>query len=121
MTKKKTLKHKKSYNFGILAEKIVLFCLFLKGYKILFWRYKTYLGEIDIIAKRGKTVAIIEVKARKSESKIEEVLSPKQILRIKNATEFFLVKNPKLRSCRIRFDLVLVRKFFIVRHYKNIF
>lgn len=118
---KKTLKHKKAYNFGIFAEKIVLLYLFLKGYKILFWRYKTYFGEIDIIAKKGKMLAIIEVKARKSKAQIDEILSPKQISRIKNAVEFFLVKKPEFRSYIIRFDFVFVGKFFTIKHYQNMF
>ncbi|MBU6339075.1 MAG: YraN family protein [Rickettsiales bacterium] len=119
MQKKKTLKHKKAYNFGIIAERIVLCFLRLKGYKILFWRYKTHFGEIDIIAKKGKMIAIIEVKARKSKVLIEEILSPRQVHRIKNAVESFLMRNPKFRACRIRFDFVFVGRFFTIRHYKD--
>lgn len=119
MQKKKILKHKRAYDFGIIAEKITLCFLRLKGYKILFWRYKTHFGEVDIIAKKFGVIAIIEVKARKSKVLIEEVLSPRQVLRIKNATEFFLTRNPKFRKYRIRFDFIFVGRFFKIRHYKD--
>lgn len=110
---------KQTYQFGILAEKITMCFLRLKGYKILFWRYKTFFGEIDIIAKKGKMIVIVEVKARKSQSTIEEVLHPKQVERIKRATEFFLLKNPQFRGYPIRFDFLLVNKFLLPKHYKN--
>ncbi len=110
---------KKTYQFGIWAEKITIIFLFLKGYQILAWRHKTYFGEIDIIAKKGRTIVIIEVKARKSQRSVEEVLKPKQITRIKKASEFFLIKNPRFHNHALRFDFIRVGKFFIPRHYKN--
>jgi putative endonuclease len=110
---------KKTYQFGVLAEKIVMCFLILKGYKILFWRYKTYFGEIDIIAKKNKVIAIIEVKARKSKSSIEEVFQMKQAYRINKAAEFFLTKNPQFRKYEVRFDFVLLNRFFLLKHFKR--
>ncbi|MDX2083247.1 MAG: YraN family protein [Rickettsiales bacterium] len=112
---------KKTYNFGIWAEKIVIIFLRLKGYQILAWRHKTYFGEIDIIAKRKKIIAIIEVKARRYKTDFEEVLRPSQIKRIKKATEFFISKNQKFQHQQIRFDFIAVNKFLIPKHYKNFF
>ena len=37
----------------------------LKGYRIVARRYRTKLGEIDLIARRGDLVLIVEVKARR--------------------------------------------------------
>ncbi len=113
MTKKKT------YQFGILAEKITILFLSLKGYQILAWRYKTYFGEIDIVAKKGRTIVMVEVKARKARSAVEEVLKSKQIDRIKRAAESFLCKNPQFQNHSLRFDFVLVSKFLLPKHYKN--
>ena len=113
------MKKKKTYQFGILSEKISILFLRLKGYQILAWRYKTYFGEIDIIAKRGRVIAIIEVKARRYETTFEEVLRPNQIQRVKKATEFFLSKNQKFQNHLIRFDFIAVNKFLLPRHYQN--
>ena len=80
----------RSYQFGILAEKIAMFFLRLKGYKILEWRYKSRFGEVDIIAKKSAVIVAIEVKARTSKILIEEVLRPRQIERVTKSLEFFI-------------------------------
>ena len=110
---------KQSYKFGIFAEKIVIFFLRLKGYKILHWRFKTYVGEIDIIAKKAKTVVFIEVKARNSQYLLEEIFRPNQVKRIKKAAELFILKNPQFKV--FRFDFIEVGGIFSIKHHKNYF
>ena len=55
----------KSYWFGIIAEYIAIFFLLMNGYKILKRRYKTFAGEVDIIARKSKAIISVEVKARR--------------------------------------------------------
>jgi putative endonuclease len=116
----KSLKNK-TYNFGILAEKIVILFLIIKGYKILKWRYKTHCGEIDIIARKFHSIIFIEVKARKTKSNIEEILLPRQIQRIKKTAEIFMAKNSQFSNYQWRFDFIEVSRFFFVKHYHNFF
>ena len=52
------------YARGLVAEGIAAWVLRLKGYRVLATRYRTPLGEIDIVARRGKVLAFVEVKAR---------------------------------------------------------
>ena len=52
------------YARGLVAEGIAAWLLRLKGYRVLATRYRTPLGEIDIVARRGKVLAFVEVKAR---------------------------------------------------------
>ena len=115
----KSINKKSTYKFVILAEKISIFFLRLKGYEILQWRYKTRFGEIDIIAKKARVIIFFEVKARKEKSLIEEVLLPQQIERIKKAAEFFISKNSQFQNYDLRLDFIEVGKFFIIKHYKN--
>ncbi|MBP7710376.1 MAG: YraN family protein [Rickettsiales bacterium] len=110
---------KRTYQFGILAEKIAIFLLILKGYQILKWRYKTRFGEIDIVAKKSDVIVAVEVKARSSKFLIEEVLHPHQINRIQMAAQFFISKNLKFQNCDLRFDFIEINKFFIPKHHKN--
>jgi putative endonuclease len=112
---------KKTYQFGILAERITILFLRLQAYQILAWRYKTYFGEIDIIAKRGKTIAMIEVKARKTRSNFEDVLRLRQMQRVQKSANYFLSRHPKFQNHQIRFDFVFVNKLFWPTHYKNFF
>lgn len=110
---------KQTYQFGIWAEKISILFLRLKGYQILQWRYKTRFGEIDILAKKSDVIVAIEVKARSSKALIEEVLHPKQVQRVQKAAQFFISQNPQFHNCDLRFDFIVVNKFFIPRHYNN--
>lgn len=113
--------NKKTYKFGILAEKIAILFLQLKGYKILQSRFKTRAGEVDIIAKKSNIIIFIEVKARKGNYLIEEVLRKSQISRIRRAAEIFISKKPKYHNSNLRFDFIEVGKFFIPKHHKNFF
>jgi putative endonuclease len=112
---------KQTYQFGILAEKISIFLLIIKGYKILKWRYKSRFGEVDIIAKKAKIIVAIEVKARKSSSKIiiEEILSLKQIERVKKSAQFFVSENLQFHNYDLRFDFIEVNQFYWPKHYLN--
>lgn len=107
------------YWYGIWAERVVVIGLRLRFYKILACRYKTRMGEIDIVAKRGDKVVFIEVKARKRRTNLESVLSERQMKRIKDAANIFIAKNNHLQKYRQRFDFVEVNRFFIYRHYRN--
>ncbi|AIL13609.1 hypothetical protein IM40_09155 [Candidatus Paracaedimonas acanthamoebae] len=93
---------------GRWAERISRILLRFKGYQILATRYKTPVGEIDIIAKRRKILAIIEVKARSTHALALESLRMAQQQRIQRAATWFLSKNPKLAGLQIRFDIILV-------------
>lgn len=91
---------------GLHAERYASAYLMLKGYRILEQRYKTPVGEIDIIARRGKTFVFIEVKARTDITKAIESITPHQRRRIERAASLYasnLKANPPLR-----FDAVLV-------------
>lgn len=108
-----------SYKFGILAEKIAILFLLLKGYKILRRRHKNRFGEIDIIARKSNILVIIEVKARSKEISVEEILHQRQIERIKLSAQFFVAQNKQLQNCDLRFDFIKLNKFFIPKHYQN--
>ena len=108
-----------TYQFGLLAERIAMIFLRLKGYKILAHRYKNQFGEIDIIAKKSRIIIFIEVKARRSKTVIEEVLRPSQLSRIKKSAEIFIAKNPQFHNHDSRFDFIEIGKSLWPKHQKN--
>jgi len=55
---------RKAFWGGILAEHLATLILRLKGYRILAHRFAIREGEIDLVARRGDTLAFIEVKVR---------------------------------------------------------
>jgi putative endonuclease len=78
------------------AELLCLWQLRLKGYRILARRYKTPVGEIDLIARRGRVLAAIEVKARADLDLAGEAITPRQRHRISRAFAHFLGGRPDL-------------------------
>ena len=73
---------RKSEEAGRSAELIALWALRLKGWRLLARRYKTHVGEVDLIMRRGDVTAFIEVKARKNLDRAVESVTPRQARRI---------------------------------------
>lgn len=107
-----------AYQKGLGAELIAMLYLLLHGYRILAWRYKTKLGEIDIIARRGGTVAFIEVKNRATLDDALFSLTPRMRRRIGQAARAYIGKARGKNGLDYRFDLVAVSGFS-VRHLDN--
>ena len=101
-----------------MAEQICMLWLRLKGYSILAHRYRTTVGEIDIIARRGSIVAAIEVKMRPTVQQALESLSFRQRQRIGRTLEWWLMKNAKLAGHQLRFDIMSVTRWKI-NHLTN--
>jgi putative endonuclease len=112
-------KNNTRYKFGLHAEQIATIFLRLKGYKILEQRYKTKLGEIDIIARKKSDIIFVEVKARKNLDTYE-VLSVNQQHRITNAAKYFISSN-KINAKNFRFDLIILKNVVSIKHIKNAF
>ncbi len=70
------VKRRRAEKRGHAAEYWAALYLMLKGYRILALRYRTPLGEIDLIARRKDVVAFIEVKARRSENGAVDAVQP---------------------------------------------
>ncbi len=94
--------------WGIGAETICLWLLRLKGYRILARNWRSPFGEIDLIARRGEILAVIEVKARKDLTAAAESVTWRQRERIRRAALMFLAARPELSRLGLRFDVMLV-------------
>ena len=70
-----TAGRQKAYRRGHRGERLAAAALMLKGYRILARRYRTKLGEIDLIARRGNLVLFVEVKARRTLMKAMEAIA----------------------------------------------
>ncbi|GAB4167306.1 MAG: YraN family protein [Rickettsiaceae bacterium] len=97
-------------NPGLVAEYLVLFYYAIRMYKLLHHRYKTTVGEIDLIMLKGKQLVFIEVKSRKY-GMHENIVSANQQQRIARAAELFIAKNYQYSNYNIRFDLAVVRPY----------
>ncbi len=98
----------KAHRLGHAAEWRAVWRLRLAGYSILARRYKTRLGEIDIVARRGGVLAFVEVKARADVTTAADALGARQFGRVARAASLFLARHPRYAVCSVRFDAVLV-------------
>jgi putative endonuclease len=57
----------RAYRSGLFAETIAPIMLRLNGHRIVARRYKTRVGEIDLVALKGRRLAFVEVKRRKTD------------------------------------------------------
>jgi len=115
------LSRQRAYRKGHLGEWLAAFALILKGYRIVARRFRTPLGEIDLIARRGKLVAIVEVKARPTLAEAMEAVSFSAQRRIDAAADLWLARQPDYAQLSLRYDLVAILPGRWPVHVKNIY
>ncbi len=72
---------------GRRAERLAAWWLRLKGWRILAVRARTPVGEVDLVARRGRTLAFVEVKARATEADAALALDDWRLRRVARAAE----------------------------------
>lgn len=80
----------------------------LHGYWPLAWRYRTKVGEIDLICRKGRTLIFVEVKARPDNLTAQYAITPRNQQRIAAAARHFMASRPQARYQNIRFDALLL-------------
>lgn len=116
------MKPKTAHAKGLMAESLACFYLRLKGYQIITRRHKTKMGEVDIIARKGRTLHAIEVKTRAQMADSLCAVAPASTIRIRRAMEGWLQNNPQYcQNFDISFDLIAIAPYHWIRHIKNAF
>jgi putative endonuclease len=105
-----------AFRVGISAESRAAAFLIAKGFRILARRWRSPLGEIDIVARRRQLLVFVEVKARATLDEAAESVSERQRRRIAAAAEVWLAANPDQTFRDIRFDAILVAPGKIPHH-----
>ena len=98
----------RAYRSGRVAEALVALLLRLKGHRIVARRYATPVGEIDLVALKGKRLAFVEVKRRKTADDAAYSVTAKQRRRIVRAAQYWLASHPAFAGHDIAFDVVVV-------------
>jgi len=105
-----------AFGLGLSAESRAAAYLIAKGYRILARRWKSPVGEIDIIARRRQLLVFVEVKARANLDAAAESVLPRQRQRIAAAAEAWLATYPDPSITDMRFDAILVAPRKLPRH-----
>ena len=93
---------------GHRGEKFAEIALRLKGWRIVARRYRSPLGEIDLIARRGNLIAMVEVKARSSFRAAMDSVTPAAQKRIMGSADLWLARQKDAAKLSIRFDIIAV-------------
>lgn len=110
----------RSFRQGHGGEWIAALWLMLKGYQILAFRLKGRAGEIDILARRGGVLAVVEVKRRATMEAALLALSPTQHARLTAAGEAVRRGRPALAGLALRLDLVALAPGRFPRHLRGV-
>ncbi len=110
---------RRARTFGRVAEGVCAWLLRLKGYRILARGYRTPVGEIDLVATRRGTLAIVEVKAHERRDDDAQALNARQRRRIVRAAEAFLRQRPRCDGLDVCFDLMVVVPRRLPVHTRN--
>lgn len=112
---------RRAFRRGHVSEYIAALYLVAKGYRISAIRYRTKLGEIDIIARRGDLVVCVEVKARHDlDSAVFAVTGTTQN-RIRAASGLWLSRQPDAHRLSLRYDIVAVLPWRFPKHLVDAF
>jgi putative endonuclease len=96
---------------GSRAERRALWHYRLRGYRIL--AANAWVGgyELDLVVRRGRTIAFCEVKAKLGVERGDplEMVTAEKMRRIARAAEAWLAVHPELSTCEVRFDVAAER------------
>jgi putative endonuclease len=105
-----------AFRLGLSAESRAAAFLIAKGYRIVARRWRSPVGEIDIVARRRGTLVFVEVKARERLDDAAEAVIVRQQRRIIATAEAWLAAHPDDVNSDIRFDVMLVAPKSLPRH-----
>lgn len=110
----------KKHRTGLRAETKAVWFLRLKGWRVLHRRYRSHYGEIDVIAKRGRQIIFVEVKARDAVEHALNALTEQQWRRIEASADYFMGREKRLAHCAWRFDAICITPKAWPKHFPAI-
>ena len=109
------MSRKAAEQHGRRAEAWAAVYLRLLGWRILARRLKTPRGEIDLVARRGRTIAFVEVKWRKGQRDLDQAIDGYRLRRVAEAAQ--AVAHRFLRGAdNVRIDVLLLAPWRLPRH-----
>jgi putative endonuclease len=104
---------------GRRAERRAAWWLRLKGWRIVAMRARTPVGEVDLVARRGRILAFVEVKARASEAEAGRALDEWRLRRVARAAEALAARLARPGDT-IRIDAIFIVPGRLPRHLENV-
>lgn len=105
---------------GQIGEILAMLSLILRGYIIMARNYTAHQGEIDIIARRGRVIAFIEVKARPTFARSEAAIDGHKLTRLARAASHWVTRHPWAQDYALRVDAIDIVPWRLPRHRTDI-
>ena len=105
---------------GRKGEWIAALLLMAKGYRILGFRLQGPGGEIDILARKGRVLAVVEVKRRATIEAALCAVTAEQKARLMRSALALAARRPALKGLDIRLDMVALASGRFPRHVRNL-
>lgn len=112
------MKREQAEKQGRAGEGRAALWLQAKGWQVLDRRRKTPVGEIDLIVKRGRVVAFVEVKWRASAGELDHAIDARRLSRVAAAAEA-VAHEYAADGEDIRIDVLLLAPGTFPRHIVN--
>ena len=119
MTEVRARRGKTARASGRMAEVFCALWLMVKGYRILGFRLRTPLGEIDLLAGKGRTIAVVEVKRRADLDSALDAVTWRQRERLRRAARSIVSRRPAFQDADIRLDLIALAPGRWPRHIQD--
>ncbi len=103
---------------GRRGERLAGWWLRLKGWTILDRRVRTPAGEVDLVARRGKLIAFVEVKTRRTAAELDFAIDERRLARVAAAAEVLMARYAGPGD-DIRVDVILLAPGTRPRHIEN--
>lgn len=104
---------------GRKAERRAAWWLRLHGWRILGERLRVPAGEVDLVARRGRTLAFIEVKWRERPEELDFAIDEYRLRRVAAAAEMLSTRFARPRDT-IRVDVMLLAPGRLPRHLVHV-
>ena len=92
---------------GRFGEQLAARTLSETGLRILARNWRSPAGEIDIIARRGQILVVVEVKRRPDFTSALTAISPRQQARLVRAAQAFQARRADCAGLTLRFDVIV--------------
>ena len=111
-------KRRRAEQRGRRGEVLAAWYLRLTGWRILDRRVKTPRGEIDLVARRWRTVCFVEVKWRATLAELDTAIDEYRLRRVAQAAEAVATRYVRPGDTQ-RIDVLLLAPWNFPRHIRN--